>query len=190
MPEPSSNRDIVVIGASAGGVDALRELLAGLPAGLPASLFVVVHIGASSRLADVLERTSVLPVVRAETGMFVRPGHVYVAQPGKHLLLHDDHILLRRGPRENLSRPAIDPLFRSAAATFGGRVIGVVLSGALSDGTGGRPARHQALRWPRGRAGAGGCLRADHALQCPAPRRRRSRRTDPQHGFVVERAGA
>jgi two-component system, chemotaxis family, protein-glutamate methylesterase/glutaminase len=131
------NRDIVVIGASAGGFDTLRSLLSALPSNLPASLFIVLHVGEISHLAGLLARTSTLPVRNAEQGALIEKGTVYVAIPGKHLLLHDHHILLRRGPRENQSRPAIDPLFRSAAATFGSRVIGVVLSGSLSDGTAG-----------------------------------------------------
>ena len=137
MPEPAINRDIIVIGASAGGLEVLRVLLAGLPPDLPAALFVVVHVGKVSHLASVLDRESVLPVTRACNGEAFTNAHVYVAPPGKHLMLHDDHILLRRGPRENLARPAIDPLFRSAAASFATRTIGVILSGALSDGTAG-----------------------------------------------------
>jgi two-component system chemotaxis response regulator CheB len=137
MQGPSANRDIVVIGASAGGLEALKQLMGDLPAGLPASIFVVMHLGSASHLAAILDKAGPLPVTSAESGVpFVR-GHVYVAVPGKHLLLHDNHMLSRRGPRENRARPAIDPLFRSAAATFGGRVIGVVLSGSLADGTAG-----------------------------------------------------
>jgi two-component system chemotaxis response regulator CheB len=132
-----TNRDIVVIGASAGGVHALRQLLADLPADLPASVFIVLHTGAISHLAEILAKRSRLAVSSAINGAEIQAGHVYVAVPDRHLLLHDRHILLRRGPRENLCRPAVDPLFRSAAATFGGRVIGIVLSGALKDGTAG-----------------------------------------------------
>lgn len=128
---------MVVIGASAGGLEVLKRLLAELPRDLPASLFIVVHIGEISILARVLSRASALPVTEARAGERPVHGRVYVAVPGKHLLLHEDHILLRRGPRENLARPAIDPLFRSAAATYGSRVIGLVLSGSLSDGTAG-----------------------------------------------------
>ena len=130
-------RDIVVIGASAGGLKALEQLLADLPNDLTASIFVVLHVGADSHLAEILERMTVLPVLQARSGDEIEAGQVCVAVPGVHLLLHDHHILLRRGPRENLARPSVDPLFRSAACTFGARVIGVVLSGGLNDGTAG-----------------------------------------------------
>jgi two-component system chemotaxis response regulator CheB len=130
-------RDIVVIGASAGGFEVLQLILSRLPSDLPASLFVVVHIGETSILARVLAGRSNLPVREARSGEVPQTGHVYVGVPGKHLLLHGDHMMLRRGPRENHARPAIDVLFRSAAATFGPRVIGVVLSGSLADGTAG-----------------------------------------------------
>jgi len=133
----TANRDIVVIGASAGGVEALMSLLPRLPCDLPAAVFVCMHLGATSHLQQVLGRSSSLPVVGATAGAKIERGTIYVAVPGVHMLLHADHILLRRGPRENQARPAIDPLFRSAALTFGGRVIGVVLSGLLSDGTAG-----------------------------------------------------
>lgn len=137
MARSVANRDIVVIGASTGGIGALRVLVRDLPEDLPAAIFVVMHVGATSHLAAILDRGSTLPVVKAENGAAIEHGRIHVAVPGKHLLLHDNHILLRRGARENHARPAIDPLFRSAAASFGGRVIGVVLSGALSDGTAG-----------------------------------------------------
>lgn len=137
LPPSPILHDIVVIGASAGGLEVLKEILSHLPADLPASLFIVVHLGETSVLARILDKHSTLPVTEARSGELPAPGHVYVAVPGKHLMLHHDHILLRRGPRENQARPAIDPLFRSAAATFGPRVIGLVLSGSLADGTAG-----------------------------------------------------
>ena len=137
MAETSRTHDIIVIGGSAGGLDALRPILRDLPADLPAAVFVVLHVGSISYLPSILDREGPLPVVAARSGEPIERGKVYVAVPGVHLLLHDNHLLMRRGPRENLSRPAVDPLFRSAAATFGSRVIGVVLSGGLSDGTAG-----------------------------------------------------
>jgi two-component system chemotaxis response regulator CheB len=137
MAPPLLHRDIIAIGASAGGFEALRTVLHGLPANLPAAVFLVMHVGEVSQLADLLDRAGPLAVERAKAGARFEKGHVYVAPPGRHLLLHGDHMLLRRGPRENLARPAIDPLFRSAAATAASRVVGVVLSGALSDGTAG-----------------------------------------------------
>jgi two-component system chemotaxis response regulator CheB len=140
MPLTSSKRDIrdiIVVGASGGGFEALRTLVRNLEPDLPASVFVVLHVGATSLLAHILAQNGPLPVVPARSGERIERGKIYVAIPGSHLLLHDHHLLLRRGPRENHSRPAIDPLFRSAAASFGGRVIGVILSGALADGTAG-----------------------------------------------------
>jgi len=136
MPR-ASTRDIIVIGGSAGAFETLRLLLASLPPDLPAALFVVLHIGETSYLPSILEKRSVLPVVPAESGVAFERGKIYVGVPGVHLLLHDDHILLRRGPRENFARPAVDSLFRSAAVSLGSRAIGVVLSGSLSDGTAG-----------------------------------------------------
>jgi two-component system, chemotaxis family, protein-glutamate methylesterase/glutaminase len=133
----SSNHDIVVVGGSAGGFPALQRIFADLPSGLPASILVVLHMGATSQLGPILDRCGPMPVTTAANGMTLERGRAYVAVPNHHLLVHDGHILLRKGPRENLSRPAIDPLFRSAAASFGGRVIGVVLSGSLNDGTAG-----------------------------------------------------
>ncbi|MBS0523402.1 MAG: chemotaxis protein CheB [Proteobacteria bacterium] len=138
LPTPGPiTRDVIVIGGSAGAIEALGDLLHALAADLPAAVFVVVHIGETSVLPVILGRRSALPVEPARSGASFERGHVYVGVPGVHLLLHDNHILLRRGPRENLARPAIDALFRSAAASLGSRVIAVLLSGSLSDGTAG-----------------------------------------------------
>ncbi|TGP20258.1 MULTISPECIES: chemotaxis protein CheB [unclassified Mesorhizobium] len=131
------NRFIIVIGASAGGVEPLRRIVSDLPADLPAAVFVVLHVGQVSYLAEILSRTAVLDTSVAKNGATFKTGNIYVAPPGFHLLLHGDHMMLRRGPRENLARPAIDPLFRSAALSYGASVIGVLLSGSLSDGTAG-----------------------------------------------------
>ena len=133
------NRDVVVIGGSAGALEPLQRLLGDVPADLGATFFVVIHTGpnAHSTLGHILDRAGPLPADLARDGLAFAWGRVYVAPPDRHLLLDDGRMLLRRGPRENLSRPAIDPLFRSAAAAYGARVIGVLLSGMLYDGASG-----------------------------------------------------
>ncbi|RXG91265.1 MULTISPECIES: chemotaxis protein CheB [Bradyrhizobium] len=134
-----SNRDIIVIGGSAGATQPLKQILGRLPADLPAAIFVVLHIPAQGIgiLSTVASNAGPLPVRQAKNGMKIEPGQIYLAAPDHHLLLSGDHIFLGRGPRENLVRPAIDALFRSAALYHGPRVIGVLLSGLLSDGAAG-----------------------------------------------------
>lgn len=133
------HRDIIVIGASAGGVEALQELVAGLPGDLPAAMFVVLHMAAHSPgiLADILDRAGPLPCAIPYDGEPVQRGRVYVARPDHHLLLKPELVRVVQGPKENRSRPAIDPLFRSASVAYGQRVIGVLLTGLLDDGTAG-----------------------------------------------------
>ncbi|HEY2586443.1 MAG TPA: chemotaxis protein CheB [Tepidisphaeraceae bacterium] len=130
-------RDVIVIGASAGGLQALEDLVGGLPKDLAASLFIVVHTSptANGMLPQILTRHSRLPVEFAVDRTRIRPGHVYVARPDHHLLIAPGQIRVTRGPKENGFRPAVDPLFRTAARTYGRRVVGVVLSGGLNDGT-------------------------------------------------------
>jgi two-component system chemotaxis response regulator CheB len=132
-------RDLVVIGASAGGIEVLRALLAALPRELPASIFVAIHLADElpSQLAAILDRAGPLPVSPAVDGAVFAPGHVYVARPGAHLALAGDRIRLRAGPRENGFRPSVDWLFRSAALVHGPRVIGLILSGMRDDGAAG-----------------------------------------------------
>ncbi|HWS89919.1 MAG TPA: chemotaxis protein CheB [Pyrinomonadaceae bacterium] len=132
-------RDIVVVGTSAGGVEALRALVGGLPADFPGSVFVVMHTAPDSPgvLAQILDRSGPLPAASATNRDRIRPGHIYVAPPDVHLLLEPGRMRLTRGPKENRFRPAIDPLFRSAAQVFGPRVVGVILTGGLDDGTSG-----------------------------------------------------
>lgn len=134
-----SNRDIIVIGGSSGARAPLKAILAALPANLPAAVFVVVHIPARSLglLATVTAAAANLPVHAATEGMVIAPGNIYLGIPDHHLIVRDERIRLGRGPRENMARPSIDPLFRSAAAIYGSRVIGVVLSGLLNDGASG-----------------------------------------------------
>lgn len=131
-----ANRDIIVIGASAGGLQALVELCKALPGDLGASIFVVVHVPADnpSMLAAILGRSGPLPVEAAEDGAEIQPGRIYVARADHHLLLKRGTIATPHGPKENSFRPAVDPLFRTAARAYGPRVIGIVLSGALDDG--------------------------------------------------------
>jgi two-component system chemotaxis response regulator CheB len=133
------NKDIVVVGASAGGMEALQKLVARLPKDFPASLFVVWHMspGVRSALPEVLGRAAPLPVLNPAEGDPIVPGRIYVAPNDHHMLLERGYIRVAKGPKENRFRPALDPLFRSAAYVYGPRVIGVVLSGALDDGTSG-----------------------------------------------------
>jgi len=131
--------DIIVIGASAGGVEALKQLVSLLPADLKASIFVVLHVSphGHSVLPDILSRSGPLPAVHAINGQQIKKGRIYVAPPDNHMLLKRGIISLTRGPKENGHRPAIDTLFRSAARTYKKRVVAVVLTGVLDDGTAG-----------------------------------------------------
>lgn len=137
MERSLPKRNIVVVGASSGGVEALIKLVGDLPADLPAAVFVVVHLpaGAPSVLPKILDRSGPLKAVECKDGTLVRPGHIYVACPDRHLLMEDGRTRLVRGSKENHHRPAVDALFRSAAVTYGSRAVGVVLTGALNDGT-------------------------------------------------------
>lgn len=137
MPRPG--HDIITIGASAGGLEAVCGFLGQLPADLPASLFVVIHITSHypSQLASILERAGNLPAVEAQDGIAFQKGRIYVARPDHHMLLEPERIRVVHGPKENRNRPAIDPLFRSAAWALGPRVTAVVLSGTLDDGAAG-----------------------------------------------------
>lgn len=134
-----SGHDIIVIGASAGGVEALQVLVRDLPSNLPAAIFVVVHIPAESRslLPKILNRAGSLPASHPEDGTEIKCGHIYIASPDQHLLIEKGIVRIVRGPKENRHRPAVDPLFRSAALAYGPRVVGVVLTGGLDDGTAG-----------------------------------------------------
>src|SRR5579883_662312 len=129
MPRPGGNsmatHDIIVIGASAGGVEVLRKLVAGLPASLPAAVFVVVHIRpfARSVLPDILARSGPLPVAHAKAGEPISHGRIYIAPPDRHLTLEPGIVQLSAGPRENRVRPAIDTLFRTAALAYGRRAV-------------------------------------------------------------------
>lgn len=135
----ATRRDIVAIGASAGGVDALKKLVAALPPDYRGAVFIVMHISpeAHSELPGILTRAGSLPAVSATDRMPIQHGRIHVAPPDFHLLVERGLLRVMQGPRENRHRPAIDPLFRSAAWAYGPRAVGVVLTGNLDDGTAG-----------------------------------------------------
>jgi two-component system chemotaxis response regulator CheB len=134
-----SRHDIIVIGASAGGVEALQRFVALLPPGLAAALFVVMHIPAlrPSALPKILSRSGPLPAFHARHNMVIKQGQIYVAPPDHHLILEQGHVCLGTGPKEHHLRPAADVLFRSAANVYGLQVVGMVLTGMGGDGTAG-----------------------------------------------------
>ena len=134
-----ASKNIIVIGASAGGISALREVVRGLPPDLGASVFIVQHLSRDARsfLPEILQRETPLTVRQATDDEPIRAGHISVAPPDHHLVLDVERVRVTRGPRENRARPAVDVLFRSAANAHRRRVVGVVLTGALDDGTAG-----------------------------------------------------
>jgi two-component system chemotaxis response regulator CheB len=135
----SSRRDVVVIGGSAGAVEGMLRIVERLPAGLAARVFLVIHVPptAPSVLPRILERHGSLAARHPANGEVTAPSVIYIAPPDFHLLVREETVGVVRGPRESGHRPAVDPLFRSASATCGSRVIGVVLSGNLDDGAAG-----------------------------------------------------
>jgi two-component system chemotaxis response regulator CheB len=135
----TQHRDLIVVGASAGGVEALKTLVAGMPPDLPAAVVVVLHMpaGGTSALRQILRRFGPLPAHTAATGMPIEPGRIYVGPPDHHLLVVADQLVLSHGPTESGHRPAINALFRSAALAYGPRVTAVLLSGVLDDGVAG-----------------------------------------------------
>lgn len=137
--KPVQSQRIIVIGASSGGVETLTQLVRCLPAELPVAIFVVVHVPAHSpsALPKILSRAGQLPALHPQDRLAIQPGKIYVAPPDQHLLIKRGFMQLSQGPKENRYRPAIDPLFRTAARAYGPQVVGVVLSGALDDGTAG-----------------------------------------------------
>jgi len=134
-----ANHDVVAIGASAGGFQALSELAKRLPGDFPAAVLVTIHLHAeaSNVLADLIDRAGPLPAAFAREGEEIAPGGIYIAPPDLHLLVEDGRVILRRGPRENGARPAVDPMFRSIALDYGSRAVGVILTGRLNDGSSG-----------------------------------------------------
>jgi two-component system, chemotaxis family, protein-glutamate methylesterase/glutaminase len=133
------NRDTIVIGASAGGVEALREIARHLAPDLPAAIFVVIHLypRSTSNLPEILSRSGPLSAVHPQNGTAIEHGRIYVAPPDHHLIIEPGHVHLGTGPREQRQRPCINVTFRSAANAYGERVIGVLLTGQLDDGVAG-----------------------------------------------------
>ena len=131
--------DIITLGTSAGGVETLQRLVELLPVKLPASIFLVLHIpqDSPSLLPSILARAGNLPALAATDNAPIKPGRIYVAPPNHHMLVEPGRVRVIYGPKENRHRPAVDPLFRSAAAAYRSRVVGVVLSGNLDDGSAG-----------------------------------------------------
>src|SRR3954453_3569729 len=133
------NHDIMIIGTSAGGLEASIAIISNLPADFPAALFVVTHMSPEepSLLPDILSHRGLLPAVHVTEGMPIEPGRIYCATPDHHLLIEPGHIHSLRGMKENGFRPAIDATLRTAARAYGPRVVGVILTGMLDDGTAG-----------------------------------------------------
>ncbi|MFI6028704.1 chemotaxis protein CheB [Amycolatopsis magusensis] len=177
-------RDRIVVGASAGGVEALRTMVSGLPEDLRAAVLVVMHLpaGGTSALPLILDRAGPLPARAAVDGADVEPGHIYVAGPNQHLLLTGEKLTLSTGPTENGHRPAVNALFRSAALSAGPRAIGVVLSGVLDDGALG-------LRAIVERGGVGVTQSAEDALYPGMPEAARQQ-AEVSHVVPASRLGA
>jgi len=134
-----ATRDIIVLGASSGGLEAMNKVIRQLPVDLPAAVFIVWHMAPDSPglLPEILSQAGTLPAFHPADFDRIQSGRIYVATPDHHLLVEPGRVRVTRGPKENRFRPAVDPLFRSAALAYGSRVVGVILSGNLDDGTAG-----------------------------------------------------
>lgn len=134
-----ANRDVITIGGSAGSLDSIKQTVRSLPSDFPAAVFIVIHLSPRTRshLHELLQTSTSLLVVQASEGAPIRKGTVYITPPDRHLIISQDHVHLSRGPKEGLQRPSINVAFRSAAAAYGARVVGVLLSGMLDDGAAG-----------------------------------------------------
>jgi len=164
LTEPVSSpvpRNVILIGGSQGAIAALKTLLGDLPANLRAAIAITIHRSATFRsgLAEILTRHCPLPVAEARQGELFRAGHVYLAPPDHHLTLAAGAVWLDRGPKQHHARPAVDPMFVSGAKAYGSRVIGVLLTGNLSDGVAGLVAIKQ----------HGGLSLAQDPLEAEAP---------------------
>ena len=176
--------DIIVIGASAGGLDAVTNVVKRLPSNLPATVFIVIHSSPEGPglLPEILGRAATIPVTAARNRERIVRGHIYVPPADFHLVISDGHLRLSHGPREHRFRPAVDPLFRSAAEHYGPRVIGVVLSGSMADGTHG-------LMLIKSRGGVAIAQDPDDAL-FPAMPRSAIERVHVDHVLPSEQIGA
>jgi two-component system, chemotaxis family, protein-glutamate methylesterase/glutaminase len=155
-----AQRNVVVIGGSRGAFGVLKTMAAGLPPDLPSAVCIVLHIGRhESILPELVSKWGPLPARHPTDGEPLANGTIYIAPPGRHMMLSHGQLKLRDGAAENFARPAADPLFRSAAVNYGARVVGVVLSGDLDDGASGLAAVH---------AHGGYCIVQDPA-DCEAP---------------------
>lgn len=177
-------RDVVCIGASSGGVSALMRLVGQLPPSLPAAVFIVLHTspGSPGTLASILSRATPLPTALAIHDEPIQPGRIRVAPPDHHLVLSHGRALLDRGPTENRVRPAVDTLFRSAAVACGARVIGIVLTGHLSDGSAGVCAIK--------RAGGTVIVQSPADAECPSMPRAAIAADSPDHVVPLAEMGA
>ena len=174
-----ANRDLVAIGTSAGGVEALMSLARSLPGNFPASLLVTIHLSSRARsvLDELLSQRGPLKASFATEGEAVRKSRIYLAPPGRHLIVHGERLVLGNGPRENNSRPSIDPMLRSAAICCGSRTIGVILTGTLGDGASGL--------WAVKQAGGITVVQDPREAQFPEMPRTALRRTEPDHVVVL-----
>lgn len=177
-PAAGSDR-LITVGASAGGIDALRTLVAQLPAHLPVPIVVVLHVPPKgvSVLPDILDRAGSLSASFATDGERLRGGHILVAPPDHHVEVHDGQVNLSHGPKENGSRPSVDVLLRTAARAYGNRLLGVILSGALDDGSAGLA---EVVR-----AGGVGIVQDPEEASYPEMPRNARAHADPQHVLRV-----
>jgi two-component system, chemotaxis family, protein-glutamate methylesterase/glutaminase len=179
----AGKRNIIVIGASAGGIGPLINLVNQFPKDFKAAVFIVQHMApfTPSYLPQILSRSGKLKASHARDGEPIQPGRIYVASPNFHLLVDEEKVVVKKGPKENRFRPSIDALFRSAAYTYGARVISIVLSGMLDDGTSGM--------WTVKRMGGIGIIQDPDDAICPSMPHNVMEYVDVDHILPIDQMG-